>query len=364
MKFEKPIEILSKELIDRGIKKPKLLLFPGRGEFLNRVAYKVFKGEYSVIPKEKFKEEIKPAKVLREVNGVKYLGLRGSEEADGVIVKGKSKERIDFGEVELKYPTVGVDFSFFNQLMDSEKKSLMVQIEIAYGIVKDYFTPESFVITSLNEESRKFLNSFFHPRFPFKEEKVENYEKVIVLDPSAEKEFIHEEVDEKTLILLGGIVDNGERLKGSTAKLHPHLLHRSIKYKGEASIVPDRINEIVKITCQYLTDKTKTLEETVRENLTRDSKLRWLRKKLQTSIVRFTDGKNSFKGIPEELYKKWKEEFDISEFILRKGAGHVGGFYVFKTSIFGKVIGEIVKRSRKFFAVKGDYHEDIIAKYP
>ncbi|SMP13953.1 tRNA (adenine9-N1/guanine9-N1)-methyltransferase [Desulfurobacterium pacificum] len=361
MKFRKPCQLIAEKLKKEGIFRPKFLLFPGRGNFLNRAAWEIARGRFGVIKAKNFGKEIKPGKVLGEVEGVKFLGLRGEEKADAVIVKGRGE--IDFSNVEFRYPTVGVDFSLFEKLLPSEKKSLAVQIEIAFGIVKDYFTPENFAVTSLDEEGRSFLQEFFRPKVPFKTVEINSFKNVIVLDPNAEKEFTHEEVDESTLILIGGIVDSSERLKGSTAEILPEVKHRKITYKGQVEIVPDRINEITKIVCQYLTEN-KSLEEVVRENLTRDSKLRWLRKTLQKEVVKFYNSTGLLRGIPEEKWKKWQEEFGISDFLFRKAAGHVGGFFVFKNSLFDKVKGKTKKRGKEVFVVEEIGDEDVVKVYP
>ena len=361
MKFKKPCQLIAERLKEESIFRPKFLLFPGRGNFLNRAAWEIVRGRFGVIKAENFGEEIKPGKVLSEIEGVKFLGLKGKEEADAVIVKGRGE--IDLSDLKFRYPTVGVDFSLFEKLLPSEKKSLAVQIEIAFGTVKDYFTPENFVVTSLNEEGKSFLQEFFKPKVPFKTADIESFENVIVLDPNAEKEFTHEEVNENTLILIGGIVDSSERLKGSTAEILPEVKHRKITYKGKVEIVPDRINEITKIVCQYLTED-KSLEEVVKENLTRDSKLRWLRKTLQKEVIRFYNGTTLLRGIPEEKWKKWQEEFGMSDFLFRKAAGHVGGFFVFRNSLFDKVKGKTKKRGKEVFVIEEISDEDVVKVYP
>jgi tRNA (adenine9-N1/guanine9-N1)-methyltransferase len=240
----------------------------------------------------------------------------------------------------------------------------MVQLEIAYGIVKDYLTPENFIVTSIDDEVIRMLKEVFCPSIPFQLytnlPKVEN---VIVLDPFGDKEFTHEEVTPDTLIVVGGIVDSSERMKGATLEILPKVKHRRVTYKGSTDIVPDRINEIIKITCQYLTEDI-TLEEAVRRNLTRDSKLRFLRKEFQKNLVRFLVGGKLIRGISEDLYRKWKEEFGLTEFFFKKAAGHVGGITVFKKSVFDKVKGETRKRKKKIFILEELRNEDILAVYP
>ena len=186
---------------------------------------------------------------------------------------------------------------------------------------------------------------------------------MIVLDPNGDREFTHQEIDENTLIVVGGIVDSSRRLKGSTRKLLPSFKHRKITYKGIVSVVPDRINEIIRIVADYLTSPDD-LYSAVKRNLTRDSKLRFLREFLEENLIRFSVGGKLLRGISEDRFRWLIEEFNLTEFFFRKAARHVSGFIVFKESIFGKVIGETFKRKKRVFILKGLPDEDVVAKYP
>lgn len=361
MKFKSPKQILCEELLKKGIKSPKFLFNPGKGDFLNRSACRILKGEWGIIKSGEFGEKIKPGKVIGTCNGVEFLRFNGEEEADSAIVRRKGT--VSFEGVSLKYPDFGVDFSLFDELLPSERKSLAVQIEIAYGVIRDFFTPENFFVFSVSPEAEEFLKAFFKPEVPFRvERQIPHYPNVIVLDPNAEVEFSHEEVDENTLIVVGGIVDSSQRLKGSTRRILPEVKHRRISYKGVVSVVPDRVNEIVKIVARYLTSE-KELWEVVRENLTRDSKLRFLREFLEESLVRFYVNGELIRGLPEDKYLWLKREFDIGEFLFKKAAKHVSGFVVFKKSLFGKVKGETVRRKKKVFIVEELSDGDVVEKY-
>ena len=362
MKFKSPKCLVAERLKEEGLKRPKLLFYPGRGDVFNRVAYKLVKGELGVLREEEFGESILPGKVVGECGQVELLALRGSVKPDSAVVKARGS--VDFSGLNLNYPTFAVDMSFFGNLLPSERKSLMVQLEIAYGVVKDYLTPENFVITSVSDEVSGVLEEFFSPSVPFKLYRfLPDVENVIVLDPFGDEEFTHEEVTPDTLIVVGGIVDSSERMMGATAEILPKVKHRRITYKGSRDIVPDRINEIIKIVCQYLTEDI-TLEEAVRRNVTRDSRLRFIRRELQKNLVRFMVSGELLRGIPEELYLKWKEEFGITDFFFRKGAKHVGGFIVFKPSIFDRVVGETMRRKRRVYVLEELKDEDVVAVYP
>jgi len=360
MKFKRPKELVSERLREVGFLRPKLLFKPGRGDFFNRLSYWFVKGRYGIVSEREFGQELLPGKVLDEVNGVKLLAFKGEEKPDSAVVKHGGS--VDFSQIEFNYPDFAVDLSLFNRLREKERKSLAVQIEISYGVVKDYFTQDNFYLISPNLEPVNFLKKVFKP-FPFKLlSSFSSYSKVIVLDPQGEEEFAHEEVDENTLIVLGGIVDSSERLKGATKSIFPSFLHRRITYKGVVDVVPDRINEILEITCRYLTTSLD-LYQSVKESLTRDSKLRFLRRLLQEESIRFLVSGELLRGIPQEVYERWRRELSLSDFFFRKGAKHISGFFVFRPSIFDRVIGETEKRGKRVFILKELKDEDVVAKY-
>jgi tRNA (adenine9-N1/guanine9-N1)-methyltransferase len=363
LRFKKPKELVAERLLSLGLRRPKLIFQPGRGDFFNRIAYRLIKGEWGVIPAGEFGEPIRPGKVIDEVGELQLLALRGELPADAAVVRRRGT--VDFSDLPLNYPDFAVDLSLFKELTPKERKSLAVQLEIAYGTVKDYFTPENFYLSSVSREAREFLNSFFSPRSPFPLlESFDSYSKVIVLDPSAEKEFDRQEVDPDTLIVVGGIVDSSQRLKGSTQRILPHALHRKITYKGIVDLVPDRINEIIKIVCDYLTSELP-LSEAVKRNLTRDSKLRFIRRFVQENLVRFKVGDGELqRGLPLDLYLRWKEELGLSDFYFRKAAKHAGSFFVFKPALMEKVVGETVVRKKKVYLLKELRDEDVVANYP
>ncbi|MEO2083738.1 MAG: tRNA (guanine-N1)-methyltransferase [Desulfurobacteriaceae bacterium] len=362
MKFKKAKDIVSERLKEEGIRRPKLFLKPGRGDFINRLAYHLVKGTFGILRKEEIAEGIRPGRVIDNSSGVEWLAFSGNVEADAAVVKGEGS--IDLSSVKFSFPYFAVDFSLFEKLMPSEQKSLLVQVEIAHSTVKDYFTPENFMLTSVSDRTERTIREFFKGRinvklyknFPFSNN-------VIVLDPSAEKEFTHEEVTPETVIVVGGIVDNSVRLKGSTREILPHFKHRKITYKGVVDAVPDRVNEIVKIVCDYLTSEEK-LHSVVRRHMTRDSKLRFLRNYLQNSVQRFLWKGELIRGIPLEEYNHLKEELELSEFFFRKAARHVSGFMVFKPSLLKRVTGETEKRGKKIYILSELKNEDIVLQYP
>jgi tRNA (adenine9-N1/guanine9-N1)-methyltransferase len=364
MKFKRPKVLVAERLKEVGITRPKLLFKPGRGDFFNRLSYYLVKGSYGVIPEGEFGQELLPGKPIDSVSGVELLAFRGELKPDAAVVKRKGS--VDFSGIEFNYPDFAVELSLFSRLRGKERKSLAVQLEITYGTVKDYFTKDNFFLLSAGDEALGFLRGIFKP-FPFRllsYRELSLYDTVIVLDPNADLEFDHSEVTPNTLLVVGGIVDSSQRLRGATAELLPQFKHRKITYRGLLDVVPDRINEIVKIVCDYLTEPRLELSDAVKMNLTRDSKLRFVRGLLQRESVRFLVNGELLRGIPLESYLKWKEELSLGDFFFRKGAKHVSGFFVFRPTIFDRVIGETVKRGKRVFILKELKDEDVYKVYP
>jgi len=358
MKFKKAKELLAEELKRRSIERPKLFIKSSKGDFLNRLAYKIAKGELTVLKEEELGERIEPGAPIETINGITFLAFRGREKADSAIVKwreGKPKIELPFN-----YPDFAVDLSLLKRLTEKEIKSLTLQVELAFSHVRDYFTPENFFLISSSGKERLKTRANIKS---YSYKKLENYASIVVLDPNAEEELKEEEIDEKTLIVVGGIVDSSERLRGATRELLTSAKHRKITYKGDVSIVPDRVNEIVKITLDYLTSEL-SLSEAVRKNLTRDSKLRFLRNFLQRRVKRFQIGGELFRLITEEEYEELIRDYEIGEFIFKKAARHVSGFGVCTEKIFGKVEGETTVRGKRVFLAKESARDEIVKLYP
>ena len=351
MKFTRPRKILAEKLLELGIEKPRLAFNPPSGDILNRIAYGISKKLLCVEKGEDFKS----GKVVDTEGSLRLLAFTGNEKPDALISRRGKPLNLELP----KYPKIAVDFTLSGLLENHELKSLFVQTSMAFSVVRNFFTPENFVLIGNNQVSNEFLK-----KYSIKTAILENVEpdSVIVLDPQGEKEFSHEEVSHDTVIVIGGIVDKSQRLEGITAKIFPDSRHRKITLNGETEIVPDRINEIAKIVCEYLTSES-TLEEVVVKNLTRDSKLRWLRSALQRNLIRIICGNRKLRVIPLSLWNEWKEKYGLNEFLLKKSSGHVGGICVVKDSLLEKVKGKVKKGKREFLLVENIREEEIVVCY-
>ncbi len=364
MVFKRAKEIFAERLKRAGIKNVKYLRKPGRGDLFNRLAYLVATGRFKVVGKEEF-GEILPGRVFDSVDGVNLLFSSGNLEADAAVVK----STFDFEGIRLidkddfRYPDIAVDMRFFPSLIDKEKKSLINQLEITFGIVKDYFTPENFYVIDEKGFSVSSLKSFFTPAVPFKICSEPLKKKIIVLDPNADETLTRDDVDENTVLVFGGIVDHGERLKGATAEIYRGAVHRKIAYKGSILPVSDRINELTKLLCDFLTCED-SLEEVVRRNLTRQAKLRIARELVAERLIRIKDINGVHKCLLLSFYSQLAEEFSLKDFHFRKASKHVNGFTVVKDEILDKIIKEETVKNRKIFQIEGLIDEYVVKKYP
>ncbi len=318
MQFKKAKEILAEKLKEYNIQTVKHLRKPSKGDFINRLAYQIATGKLKVVKKRNFGKTT-PGKLIEEFNSVKLLMGKGSESPDAVIVKETSYivEKV-LSPQELKFPHIAIDMSFFNLLKGREISRLLNQIELTYGTVKDYFTPENFFILDKEMKSLSALESFFHPEIPFniKTEIPENLE-IIVLDPHGAKTLEKGEIDADTVLVLGGIVDHGERLTGATREILKNVPHRKITYKGEITAVSDRINELAKILCDFLTLPI-IIDEAVKRNLTRQGKLKIVKEKLQKNTLKVNTEKGKERILPLSIYLSLKKEFNLADFHFPK----------------------------------------------
>ncbi|WP_456397043.1 tRNA (guanine-N1)-methyltransferase [Desulfurobacterium sp.] len=364
MIFKRAKEIFAERLKRSGIRNVKYLRKPGRGDLFNRLAYLVATQRFKVVKKEEF-GKILPGRTFDSVGGVSLLFSAGNIEADAVIVRSTS----DFKGISLidkddfHYPDIAVDMRFFLSLIDKEKKSLLNQIEITFGIVKDYFTPENFYIIDEKGFSVPFVRGFFTPDIPFKIYPKPIKKRIIVLDPDADKTLTRDDVDENTVLIFGGIVDHGERLKGATAEIYRGAVHRRIAYRGSILPVSDRINELTKLLCDFLTCGD-SLEEVIKRNLTRQAKLKIVRESVTANLSRIKDINGIHKCLLLSFYNRLAEEFSLKDFHFRKASKHVNGFTVVKDEILDKIIKEEAVKGRKILRIEGLIDGYIVKKYP
>lgn len=364
MIFKRAKEIFAERLKQAGIENIKYLRKPGRGDLFNRLAYLIATGRFKVVRTEEF-GEILPGRIFDNVDGVSLLLSSGNLEADAVIVKSTSDfEGIHIiDEDDFYYPDIAVDMRFFPSLIDKEKRSLLNQLEIMFGVVKDYFTPENFYLIDREGYCIPSLKEFFTPDVPFKICSKPLKKRIIVLDPNADEILTRDDVDENTVLVFGGIVDHGERLKGATAEIYPGAVHRKIAYRGLILPVSDRINELTKLLCDFLTCED-SLEEVIRRNLTRQAKLRIAREYIATNLKRVKDVNGVHKCLLLSFYNQLAEEFFLKDFHFRKASKHVNGFTVVKDEILDKIVKEETVKNRKILEIEGLINEYVVKKYP
>ncbi|MEM5830261.1 MAG: hypothetical protein QXL82_02000 [Candidatus Aenigmatarchaeota archaeon] len=162
-----------------------------------------------------------------------------------------------------------IDLSFWHYHTEKGKKSLCRQIYEAYRETK-----ENFIITNSNEEFEKVFKQVAGKNYEkFKIlRNFPDFERLIILDPYADKELTKEIVKENENFFVGGIVDV-VRIKQATKMLARYLgisekfPSYKIVYKGSAFSFPDRINFIVKVIVKIKNclDVEKAIEESLKE---------------------------------------------------------------------------------------------------
>ncbi|WP_457567955.1 tRNA (guanine-N1)-methyltransferase [Desulfurobacterium sp.] len=364
MVFKRAKEIFAEKLKLAGIRNLKYLRKPGRGDTFNRLAYLVADGRFKVVTGDEF-GEILPGRMLDSAAGVNLLFSAGSVTADAVVLKdsGRFKGISVVSKKDFSYPDIAVDMRFFPYLLERERRSLLNQIEITFGIVRDYFTPENFYLIDGDGCCVPFLEEFFTPKVPFGVRSGVSERQILVLDPAAEKTLTRSDVDENTVIVFGGIVDHGERLKGATARIYENAVRRKIAYKGSILPVSDRINELTKILCDFLTCED-SLDVVIRRNLTRQGKLKVARELVMRNLMRIKDSNRVHRCIFFSFYRQIAEEFSLKDFHFRKASKHVNGFTVVKDEILDKIIGKKLVKGKEILCVEGLVDDYIVKKYP
>ena len=218
---------------------------------LNRVAIWAERGKIGMVREKGY------GRVVENYKGLRLLRGKGDEEADVKFVKGG--EKVELG-IELEYPKFVIDFGLWSYHSRLERRFLLKQVEQSIAVIRDFLWDRNLVFARAPAEVRELAG-----RTNFFGEVVEGKWKgeAIVLDPNAEEEL--KRFEEGKVYIIGGIVERDRRMR--TTELGYDLPRASIRYKGKASLVPDRINLILKIACENLLGKE--LEKAIEENMGR-----------------------------------------------------------------------------------------------
>ena len=226
-----------------------------REKNLNRVAIALARGKIGLLDERGF------GRVVEEHGGVRLLRGRGEETADVKLVKGG--RRVEF-EIKLDQPKIIIDFGLWKYHSSLERKLLLKQVQQAVGVVRDTLWDGNLVFARAPPEVLKLAEAM-----SFSGEVISGMweGEAVVLDPSADEEI--KRFEENKSYIIGGIVERDRRMR--TSELGYDLPRASLRLRGKASLVPDRINLIVRIMCENLAGKP--LEKAIEENRGRREKL-------------------------------------------------------------------------------------------
>ena len=232
-----------------------------------------------------------------------------------IVVEGKDlRERLH----QHRWPYFIIDLMHWEKHTEKEKKKVGLQASQSYGIMRDYLWGDRLALTWVNEEFKEIANfplekvtAYEGPTWDFL--KKEGIERVVLLDPWADKDLSEDDFSAGAFII-GGIVDTGGTKKKTTPKIGEELekrgvkvLRRKISLRGDIIGVPDRINLILEILLKMILED-KPMEDAVLE-VQSPLHAKWrLRKELPKHKKRFLIDGKKFLIVEKELfdeYSKW-----------------------------------------------------------
>ncbi|BFH73932.1 tRNA (adenine(9)-N1)-methyltransferase Trm10 [Sulfurisphaera javensis] len=274
-------KIFAEELKKKGIDK----LYVGYEEpSLQKLAVKMLLKNYGILRRDK--EGIK----VKEEEGVSLYKGKGGEKVEYVFVKGG--EKITFNPP--KYPLIVIDLGLFDELDEEEKRKTLLQIDVTLSVIRKYLWDRNLAIAHYNYSVGKsiIINSL-------------DSDNCIILDPYGDI-IANEEIIRKTdIIIIGGIVDKGRRLKYATkrlAEMYNYPCKRvKIALRGSTVGVPDEINKIVDIILKVKTGKE--LEKAIIEDQSKGDKLARALMDINNHGVEILNEEVKWLNIDDKLYK-------------------------------------------------------------
>jgi len=219
-----------------------------------------------------------------------------------------------------EWPKIVIDLSFWDRHTPKEKKKLCLQITQAYGLVKNRFTGRELVVTNVGEEFKRLfygplkkLTIYRGPTWEYL--KKEGIERIVLLDPWAERDLSEKDLREKAFVI-GGIVDMGGSKRKTTPKIGEALevndiqvLRRRISLRGNVVGVPDRINRIVGIILDMM--KGLDMERAVYINQ-EPLHARWrLRVELPKCVIMYRIDGRDYRVLRRKVYEEYSKWLKI-----------------------------------------------------
>lgn len=241
---------------------------------------------------------------------------KGGEKVDAIISyrnKPCNTRKELFGMIEEYKPLIVIDLGLVASHLGRELRSLRVQVGAALGVIRRYLWDRHLLLSSARPGVIEWLRAFMgralfdYSELPGDEAAyLRGANKIIVLDPSAEKPLTSNEALNADAFIIGGIIDILPR-PGATRRLDLRGLGepRKITLRGSIHGVPSRLPQITEIVLRARYE-TCDVEEAVRRVMSpRDARLRAF-----IELMKWSRGRR--KQAPLALYYELREWLPIS----------------------------------------------------
>ncbi len=241
---------------------------------------------------------------------------RGDENADAIISyqnKLCNTRRELFSVLEKYKPLIVIDLGLVENHVGRELRSLRVQVGAVLGVIRRYLWDRHLLLSSARPGIIEWLRAFmWRALFDYSElpgdeaASLRGANKIIVLDPSAEKPLTSHEALSADAFIIGGIIDILPR-PGATRRLNLRGLGepRKITLRGSIHGVPSRLPQIVDIVLRARYE-TCDVEEAVRRVMSpRDARFRAF-----IELMKWSRGRR--KQVPLTLYYELRKWLPIS----------------------------------------------------
>lgn len=203
-----------------------------------------------------------------------------------------------------QFPYILVDCEFYDMHSNKEKSRLKVQLKATLGVVRDYMWDGRMVIVGRRFDEVPCL--YYSSIKEFVDDRC--VERIILLDPSADKVFHGEKAD---CYVIGGIVDKSGDKKGLTSKIGEKMREEGVEFesmrielRGDVVGVPDRLNSITELVLMNVLEGYD-LETAIKRTQSKITAKWRLRKEIHKIAVRVDRGNKVFRIVKKSDYAKF-----------------------------------------------------------
>ena len=231
------------------------------------------------------------------------LNRKGPYYSDAILSKQGVKPELNLP----KYPLFIIDLRYYNRHTEKEKRRIIKEILASLIEVRKYLWDRHLALVA----NRELFNFISHKLGNNKILRLDYPLNGIALDPNADEILTEKDIKENNIFLIGGIVDLGQN-RPWTKELFKEFPRKRIEFYGKTKGVPDRFNRIISILLKVKFEN-KTIEEAIKENLTRKDILERLSIELPKRWVKLD---NKF-VLPKKEYEELNKMFgrDIKPYL-------------------------------------------------